>query len=103
MKNIGFIYILTSQNNTIFYIGVTENLIKRIFEHKQKKVVGFTQKYNLTKLVYYEYFENIVLAIKREKQLKNWHRDWKINLIKQKNPDFRDLFQELVDAETSSA
>ncbi|OGK13548.1 endonuclease [Candidatus Roizmanbacteria bacterium RIFCSPLOWO2_01_FULL_38_12] len=102
MKNIGFIYILTSQNNTIFYIGVTENLIKRIFEHKQKKVVGFTQKYNLTKLVYYEYFENIVLAIKREKQLKNWHRDWKINLIKQKNPDFRDLFQELVDAETDS-
>ena len=101
MKYIGFIYILTNENNTTVYIGVSENLLKRIFEHKQKNIEGFTKKYNLTKLIYYEYFESITLAIKREKQLKNWHREWKINLIKNVNPKFKDLYYKLLDAETS--
>ena len=103
MRHIGFIYILTNKSNKTLYIGVTENLLKRISEHKQKNIEGFSKKYNLTKFIYYEYFENITLAIKREKQLKNWHRNWKFNLIKKTNPEFKDLYKKLIDAETSSA
>ena len=87
------VYILTSINNTTFYIGVTSNLSKRIWEHKNKFVDGFTKKYNVDKLVYYELTENIETAINREKQLKNWHRDWKIKLIKKINPNFDDLYK----------
>ena len=87
------VYILTNINNTTFYIGVTSNLSKRIWEHKNKFVDGFTKKYNVDKLVYYELTENIETAINREKQLKNWHRDWKIKLIKKINPNFDDLYK----------
>ena len=87
------VYILTNINNTTFYIGVTSNLPKRIWEHKNKFVDGFTKKYNVDKLVYYELTENIETAINREKQLKNWHRDWKIKLIKKINPNFDDLYK----------
>ena len=87
------VYILTNINNTPFYIGVTSNLSKRIWEHKNKFVDGFTKKYNVDKLVYYELTENIETAINREKQLKNWHRDWKIKLIKKINPNFDDLYK----------
>ena len=87
------VYILTNINNTTFYIGVTSNLPKRIWEHKNKFVDGFTKKYNVDKLVYYELTENIETAINREKQLKNWHRDWKIKLIKKINPNFDDLYE----------
>lgn len=86
-----YIYILTNKNTTTLYIGVTNDLNRRIYEHKQKFVAGFTKKYNLNKLVYFEQVENVENAIAREKQLKNWHRDWKINLIKQNNPLFEDL------------
>ena len=85
------VYILTNYNQTTFYIGVTGNLQKRIWEHKNKVVEGFTQKYNVDKLVYYELTENVESALNREKLLKRWHRDWKINLIKEMNPDFNDL------------
>lgn len=87
------VYILTNVNNTTFYIGVTSNFPKRIWEHKNKFVDGFTKKYNVDKLVYYELTENIETAINREKQLKNWHRDWKIKLIKKINPNFDDLYK----------
>ena len=87
------VYILTNINNTTFYIGVTSNLSKRIWEHKNKFVDGFTKKYNVDKLVYYELTENIETAINREKQLKNWHSDWKIKLIKKINPNFDDLYK----------
>lgn len=87
------VYILTNINNTTFYIGVTSNLPKRIWEHKNKFVDGFTKKYNVDKLVYYELTENIETAINREKQLKNWHRDWKIKLIKKINTNFDDLYK----------
>jgi putative endonuclease len=86
-----YVYILTNKSNNVLYIGVTNDLIRRIFEHKNKLVEGFTKKYNLRKLVYYEVANDIESAINREKQLKNWHRDRKINLIDQFNPDWKDL------------
>ncbi len=85
------VYILTNYYQTTFYIGVTGDLQKRIREHKNKVVEGFTKKYNVDRLVYYELTNNVESALNREKQLKRWHRDWKINLIKEKNPEFKDL------------
>lgn len=92
-------YILTNQKVTTFYIGVTNNLERRVYEHRQKLTKGFTSKYNLTKLIYYEEYPTVIDALTREKQLKNWHREWKINLIKSLNPKFEELFP---DPETSS-
>ena len=91
MKKTYAVYIMTNYSETSLYIGVTSNLPKRVWEHKNKAVEGFTKKYNVDKLVYFERTDSIESAIKREKQLKNWHREWKINLIKENNPDFRDL------------
>ena len=101
-----FVYILTNKSNRVIYIGVTNNLARRIWEHKQKLIEGFTRKYNCTKLVYFEDTESVYAAIEREKQLKNWHREWKINLITENNPDWEDLTEKynlFRDAETSSA
>ena len=89
------VYILTNYNETTFYIGVTSNLQKRIWEHKNKVIEGFTKKYNVNKLVYYEITNSIETAILREKQLKNWHRKWKLNLIKEFNPEMKDLSENL--------
>ena len=85
------VYIMTNYSETSLYIGVTSNLQKRVWEHKNKIVEGFTSKYNVDKLVYFELTDSIESAINREKQLKRWHRDWKINLIKEINPEFKDL------------
>ncbi len=93
-----YVYILTNKLNTTFYIGVTNSLERRIFEHKNELIEGFSKRYKLKKLVYFEDCSTINDALIREKQLKNWHRLWKLNLIKSMNPDFKDL-----DAETSSA
>lgn len=90
-----YVYILTNKSNNVFYIGVTNNLIRRLFEHKNKLVEGFTKKYNLTKLVYFEVTNDVRSAISREKQLKNWHREWKINLINQSNPGWKDLSEQM--------
>ena len=100
-----FVYILTNKSNKVLYIGVTNDLERRMFEHKNKMVNGFTKRYNLTKLVYFEETSNIKSAIEREKQLKNWHRDWKIKLITDFNPVWKDLSLEDKDrdAESSSA
>ena len=87
------VYILTNYNESSFYIGVTGNLQKRIWEHKNKLADGFTKKYNVDRLVYYEITDNVESALNREKQLKRWHRDWKINLIKEMNPEFKDLYE----------
>lgn len=92
MNKQSYVYILTNEYNTVFYVGVTSNLIKRIFEHKEKFLDGFTKKYNINKLVYYEIFSEIGLAFDREKQLKKWKRDCKLNLIKKENPNFEDLY-----------
>ena len=82
---------MTNYSQTSFYIGVTANLQKRVWEHKNKFVEGFTKKYNIDRLVYYELTDSVETAINREKHLKRWHRDWKINLIKEMNPEFKDL------------
>ncbi len=95
-------YILSNKSKTL-YIGVTGNLQGRVYEHEQKLIDGFTKKYNLSKLVYFETFNNMQDAIHREKQLKNWHREWKINLIESINPDWKDLSEDFnSDPETSS-
>ena len=82
---------MTNYSQTSFYIGVTGNLQKRVWEHKNKFVEGFTKRYNIDRLVYYELTDSVETALNREKQLKRWHRDWKINLIKEMNPEFKDL------------
>ena len=97
-----YVYILTNRTNKVLYIGVTGNLERRIFEHKSKLMEGFTKKYNLTKLVYYEMTYDVVSAISREKQLKNWHREWKINLINDSNPKWVDLSEDFLDPEMNS-
>ena len=96
MKKSYFVYILTNFEETTFYIGVTSNLQKRIWEHKNKIVKGFTEKYNVDRLVYFEQTEDVETALNREKQLKRWHRQWKINLIKNFNPEMKDLFESTV-------
>ena len=83
---------MSNNANTVIYIGVTNNLQKRIYEHKEKLIEGFTKKYNIIKLVYYEEFDNIVDAIEREKQIKGGSREKKIDLIKSINPEFKDLY-----------
>jgi putative endonuclease len=91
----GFTYILSSHNRKVLYIGVTSVLEKRIIEHQFNKGSKFTSKYNCKVLLYYEQFPNINDAIEREKQLKNWHREWKFNLIRESNPQLKDLWQEI--------
>ena len=91
-----YVYILASQRNGTLYIGVTSNLIKRVYEHKNNLVGGFTQKYDVHRLVYFETTDDINNAIRREKQIKKWNRDWKIELIEKNNPDWRDLYFDLV-------
>lgn len=86
-----YVYIVTNYANTALYIGVTNNLEKRLYEHRSGRVGSFTQRYKLTKLVYFESADTAEQAIDREKQLKNWHRDWKISLIQSTNPDWKDL------------
>src|SRR5215213_4779908 len=98
-----FVYILTNKANTTFYIGVTNNIERRIWEHRQSLIDGLTKKYRLKKLVYLEEYQSIYEALSREKQLKNWHREWKINLIKKFNPALKNLLGKSGDAETSSA
>ena len=84
-----YVYIITNKYRTTFYIGITSNLKRRIHEHSQGIGSKFISKYNLTDLVYYEEFNDINQAITREKQLKNWKKEWKLNLIKEKNPKLK--------------
>ena len=88
------IYIMTNKNNKVLYTGVTSNLFKRVAEHKNKMVYGFTSKYNVTKLVYYEEHNTMDEAIAREKQIKGGSRQKKIDLINSNNPEWKDLFEE---------
>ena len=87
----GFVYIMSNKNRTTFYIGITKAIKRRVLEHKSGKGSAFTSKYNLVDLVHYEIIVGMAECIQREKQLKNWHRDWKINLIKENNPEMVDL------------
>ena len=85
-------YMLASAKNGTLYIGVTSNLIQRVWKHKNNQLQGFTEKYHVHMLVYYEQHETMDAAITREKQLKKWNRDWKINLIEEANPNWQDLW-----------
>ena len=91
----GYVYLMTNKVNTVIYTGVTSNLEKRMYEHKEKIIEGFTKKYNVNKLVYYEVFNDIESAILREKQIKAGSRQKKVNLIRGMNPEFKDLYDEL--------
>ncbi len=91
------VYILASQPQGTLYIGVTSDLMKRVHEHKQKLVEGFTKKYNVDRLVYFELHEDMPSAIEREKHLKEWKRRWKIELIEKENPLWTDLYESLLE------
>ena len=98
MKNIHqyYVYIITNKKEGVLYIGMTNDLQRRIIEHKGKLVKGFSSKYNLDMLVYFEEFQDVNEAILREKRLKKWNRDWKINLIESQNKEWLDLSQDWV-------
>ena len=91
-----YVYILASRIGGTLYIGVTNDLVRRVFEHKSKLVESFTEKYDVVKLVYFEQFDDPENAIKREKRLKKWNRAWKIRLIEQHNPNWEDLYPTIV-------
>lgn len=94
MKN-GYVYIVTNKPFGTLYIGVTSDLVKRIWEHREKLVEGFTKRYGLNRLVYYEIHERIDEAIYREKQIKEWNRNWKLRQIMEMNPGWKDLYNEI--------
>jgi putative endonuclease len=91
-----WIYILASEKNATLYIGMTNNLIRRIYEHKNKMIKGFTEKYNVDKLVYIEQYDRPEEALCREHHLKTWRRGWKLNLIDNTNPEWNDLYLDLI-------
>lgn len=91
-----YIYILASKRNGTLYTGITSDLIKRIWEHKNKFVSGFTEKYDVDKLIYFEQHQDPENAIKREKRLKFWKRKWKVDLIEERNPEWKDLYENIV-------
>ena len=92
-----YVYLLASNKNGTLYIGVTSNLVGRVWKHKNKEYLGFTEKYNVDKLVWYERFDRIEDALNCEKRIKKWNRDWKISLIKKENPNWDDLYLKMVD------
>ncbi|MDP2362222.1 MAG: GIY-YIG nuclease family protein [Ignavibacteria bacterium] len=90
-----YLYILASKRNGTLYIGITNDLIRRIGEHKSKLIEGFSKKYNVDRLVYFEIHDCVNETITREKRLKKWNREWKINLIEKMNPEWNDLYEDL--------
>ena len=90
-----YVYLVASKKYGTLYIGVTNDIIRRIHEHKTKVVPGFSKKYTVDKLVWYEVYDDPVTAITREKELKKWRRDWKIRLIEQDNPQWIDLYPQI--------
>ena len=96
MNNTYYVYILASKRNGTLYIGVTNDIIRRVYEHKNNLIEGFTKKYNVHQLIYFEQTNDIESAIKREKQLKKWNRKWKLELIEKQNPKWNDLYEEII-------
>ena len=90
------VYIVASKRNGTLYIGVTSNLQQRVWQHSNESTAGFTNKYKVHMLVYYELHLDMVSAITREKQIKKWNRAWKLELVEEKNPDWKDLWEEIV-------
>lgn len=94
-KKNGYVYIMTNKIRSVLYVGVTSNLRRRVKEHKNGQAISFTQKYNCKHLIYFEEYELVINAIEREKQLKNWKRAWKLELIRTVNPQIRDITHEI--------
>ena len=92
-----YVYILASKRNGTLYIGVTNDLVRRVYEHKHDLIDGFTKRYGVHMLVHFEECGDVAATIQREKQLKSWHRKWKIRLIEETNPEWKDLYGELCD------
>ena len=91
----GYVYLMTNKYDTVIYTGVTANLQKRVYQHKEKLTEGFTKKYNVHKLVYFEKHDGIISAGGQEKRYKNWRRKWKLSLIKSHNPLWKDLYEDI--------
>jgi putative endonuclease len=91
----GWLYIMTNRRNGVLYAGVSADMPRRVWEHKQGMIEGFTQRFGLTRLVYYEWYDRIIDAIQREKNIKHWKRAWKIELIEKMNPNWDDLYDTL--------
>ena len=91
-----YVYILASKRNGTLYTGVTSNLIQRVWQHKHDVIQGFTRKYNVKTLVYYEIHENAESALTKEKKIKRWRRAWKLDLIEDSNPEWRDLYEDIL-------
>jgi putative endonuclease len=90
-----YVYIIASRRDGAIYIGVTNDIVRRVYEHRIKAVPGFTSKYNITQLVWFEIYDDPVSAIAREKELKKWKRSWKIQLIESENPEWKDLYESI--------
>jgi putative endonuclease len=91
-----FVYILASRKNGTLYVGVTSDLVRRVHEHKHDLIGGFTKAHQIHRLVYYETTDDVAIAIKREKQLKRWRRDWKLELVARVNPEWKDIYPDLL-------
>jgi len=90
-----YVYILASRRDGAIYVGITNDLVRRVYENRIKAVPGFTTKYNITRLVWFEIYDDPVSAISREKELKKWKRDWKVQLIEKDNPDWDNLYESI--------
>ena len=90
-----YVYILASRRDGAIYVGVTNDIVRRIYEHRTKVIQGFTSKYNITRLVWFEIYEDPISAISREKELKKWKRAWKVELIEAQNPQWNDLYESI--------
>jgi len=96
MQTESYVYLLANKHNNVLYTGVTNDLVRRVYEHKNKLLAGFTKKYNVDRLVYYEVCGSIIAAIEREKQIKGWSRKKKIDVINALNPEWNDLYQSIL-------
>jgi putative endonuclease len=90
-----YVYILASRKDGAIYVGITNDIVRRIYEHRIKAVRGFTSKYNITRLVWFEIYDDAISAISREKELKKWKRAWKVQLIEAQNPQWEDLYESI--------
>jgi putative endonuclease len=90
-----YVYLLASRKDGALYLGVTNDLIRRVFQHRSKAVPGFSSRYNITQLVWFEIYDDPISAISREKEIKKWRRAWKVALIVQENPDWKDLYESI--------
>ena len=103
MEKYYYTYILANKRNGTLYVGVTSDLIKRVYQHRQNLVDGFTSKYQVHRLVYYEQHRNVLSAIQREKRLKEWQRKWKLALIEKDNPEWRDFYPDITGSRGQAA